>query len=123
MSPLRGVNLKPRYGWGNKILSERKFEAALIAYWDNAEFYLPLIRRCAPDLGIIVDTVDVVFLRKTREAELHKANSLAEEALKNKQREIGVYRQADALWVATESDRLAIQDEAPENGGQHLTEG
>lgn len=107
----------------DKILSERKFEAALIAYWDNAEFYLPLIRRCAPDLGIIVNTVDVVFLRKTREAELHKANSLAEEALKNKQREIGVYRQADALWVATESDRLAIQDEAPENGGQHSTEG
>ena len=90
------------------LFKERHFEFALIEFWDVAEYYLPLIRERSPRTQIIVDTVDIHFLREIREADLKNSSDLKNTALRNKQREIAVYRRADRVWVVTEKDREAI---------------
>ncbi|MCX7610901.1 MAG: glycosyltransferase, partial [Ignavibacterium sp.] len=93
-----------------RIIKETFFEKVIIAFWDNAEYYLPLIRKHSPNSKIIVDSVDIVFLRKIREAEILNDRKLLEEAQLNKLREIKIYNEADALWVITEKDLEAVKD-------------
>jgi hypothetical protein len=45
-------------------------DVAWLSFFDIAEQYLPDIRRMSPKTKILIDTVDVHFLRETREAEL-----------------------------------------------------
>ncbi|MGO8767049.1 MAG: glycosyltransferase [Limisphaerales bacterium] len=100
-----------------KVLGNRRWDLAIISFWDNAEYYLPLLRKHCPETPVVIDTVDIVFQRKVREAQLlanqdAMAAALAA-ALANKQRELAIYRQADRLWVVTEADRSAIKEYAP----------
>ncbi len=91
------------------IFDERKFDLAIVSFWYLAEYYLPLIRKKSPATKIIVDTVDIHFVRELREAQLKKDKQLEKEALERKEREIQVYRQADRLWVVTKEDRRHIE--------------
>ncbi|MGQ9846339.1 MAG: glycosyltransferase, partial [Bacteroidales bacterium] len=92
------------------LLKERKYEFALIEFWDVAEYYLPIIRKYSPETKIIIDTVDIHFVRELREADLKKDELLRENALLRKEREISIYKKADRLWVVTEEDKKAIKD-------------
>jgi GT2 family glycosyltransferase/Flp pilus assembly protein TadD len=91
------------------LFQERQFEYAMIDFWDVAEYYLPLVRKLSPKTQIIVDTVDIHFLRKIREAELKKSEELKQKALADKDREIAIYKRADRLWVVTEEDKKMIE--------------
>jgi len=91
------------------LLQERSFDYAVLSYWHLAELYLPLLRRLSPQTRMIVDTVDIHFIRETREAEVKGDAELKEKALYNRQRELAVYQKADRLWVVTPEDRQAIE--------------
>ncbi len=91
------------------IFAERKFDYAIISFWFLAEYYMDVIRRFSPQTRIIVDSVDIHFVRELREAQLKKDKNLEQRALKRKTREIKVYRQADRVWVVTEADREKIK--------------
>src|SRR5437773_584712 len=43
-----------------------RFDLALLAFWPIAEFYLPTLRRVSPSTRVIVDSVDLHFLRDAR---------------------------------------------------------
>lgn len=90
------------------LLVERHYEYAILEFWQIAEYYLPTIRKYSPKTHIIIDTVDVHFLREIREAELRGSHTLKRKALLNKKREMGVYGKADRVWVVTQGDRDAI---------------
>ena len=92
------------------LFQERPFDYVIINFWYLAEYYVPLIRRLSPSTKIIVDTVDIHFVREIREAELKESPDLKRKALNNKQREIAIYKKADRLWVVTENDQNAIKD-------------
>ncbi|HOP79774.1 MAG TPA: glycosyltransferase, partial [Armatimonadota bacterium] len=96
------------------LFSERQFQYAIINFWHVAEAYIPVIRQYSPKTQIIVDTVDIHFLREMREAELKKSLQMIKKALANKRWEITTYRQADRLWVITEQDKQAVQDLLPD---------
>jgi glycosyltransferase involved in cell wall biosynthesis len=49
------------------ILREGTYDLALIAYWPNVERYLARIRGSSPRTRIIVDSVDLHFVRESRE--------------------------------------------------------
>ena len=91
------------------IFEERKFDLAILSFWYHAEYYLDIIRKKSPATKIIIDTVDIHFVREMREAQLKKDKRLEREAKQRKEREINVYRQADRLWVVTEADRQHIK--------------
>jgi glycosyltransferase involved in cell wall biosynthesis len=92
----------------SKVLRNRDYEVAIISFWDSAEYYVPLIRKHSPKTKIIVDTVDIVFVRRMREAQVKRDEKLRHQAIVDKHREIDIYRQADRLWVVTDNDRNAI---------------
>ncbi len=73
-----------------------------------ANYYLPIIRKISPQTKIIIDSVDIHFIREIREAELKKSPELKKRALLNKEKEIATYKQADRIWVVTETDKNAL---------------
>ncbi|HQI81244.1 MAG TPA: glycosyltransferase, partial [Deltaproteobacteria bacterium] len=91
------------------ILKAKRFDYAILSFWHVAEHYLPLVRMHSPHTHVIIDTVDIHFLREFREAEMKKDPLLLEAARSNKERELAVYRKGDRLWVVTEDDRKTIE--------------
>jgi len=96
------------------ILSERDYQLAWIAFYDVAEQYLPDIRRYSPRTKIIVDTVDIHFIRETREAELFQNESLRQAAQKTREQELAIYSQADMVIALTPTDEKIIKDLIPQ---------
>lgn len=92
-----------------KILRSKTFDFVILSFWHIAEHYLPLVRKHSPNSTVIIDTVDIHFLREFREAEMKKDRSLMETARRNKERELAIYQEADRIWVVTEDDREAIK--------------
>lgn len=90
------------------LLEDRFYDYALIDFWDMAEYYLPIIRKYSPKTKIIIDTVDIHFLREIREAELENNAEKKKQALERKKKELAIYRKADMLWTVTEADKEAV---------------
>lgn len=93
------------------LFEERQFDFALIDFWYQAEYYLPIIRKYSPNTKIIIDTEDVHFVRELREAQLKRDPQLRSQAREKKKREVSIYRKADRVWVVTEEDKTALLDE------------
>lgn len=91
-------SLLPRVGIG-----------VLFEFYHAAEGILDLVRLVRRDLPIIVDSVDLHFVRQARAASYAEAADTAErKATDTRRRELDVYRRADAVIVVTESDRRTL---------------
>jgi GT2 family glycosyltransferase/Flp pilus assembly protein TadD/glycogen synthase/SAM-dependent methyltransferase len=95
------------------LLNRAAFDIAYLMFYSVADLYLERIRTFSPATRIVVDSVDIHFLREFRQNRLAgHANSAAYE--RNKQIEIGVYRKADLVVVLTEDDRRTLLAESPQ---------
>lgn len=95
------------------LLRRKRFHLAILSFWSLAETYLPLLNRFSPTTKVLVDTVDVHYVRELREARLHGDEAGVEQALARKRRELRVYAQADELIVVTPADAAALRAELP----------
>jgi glycosyltransferase involved in cell wall biosynthesis len=50
----------------DEFLTARRFDLTIIAFWPIAEFYAPVLRRLSPTTRLIVDSLDLHFLRDAR---------------------------------------------------------
>ncbi len=91
----------------------RKVDLVYICFWHIARYFMGLIRKADPSVPILVDSMDVHFLRELRRAELLKDPKIKEAALQIKKQELAVYAQADAVTTVTEADRAILQKELP----------
>jgi len=89
-------------------LKERDFDFVYIAFWHIAEYFIDLIKSQIPDVPILIDTMDIHYLREIRQAELSKDKSFMAKALENKKRELAVYTKADCITTVTEADRIEL---------------
>lgn len=97
-----------------KILSERAYDAAYLYSYDVAGQYIDEIRAFSPSTRIVVDSVDVHFLREERKARLAgDADALAAAAV-TRDKELAVYRKADVVVALTAEDRQALAEAAPD---------
>jgi glycosyltransferase involved in cell wall biosynthesis len=90
-----------------------QFDLALIAFWYTAERYLPIIRRSSPKTRIVVDSIDLHFLRATRGAFLDGGSgslALSEGEGSMFVRELNTYSAADAVLAVSEKEAIAIDD-------------
>ena len=101
-----------------KILDERNYEIAILSFYDIALQYLPEIREYSPKTKILIDTVDIHFVREQRQAELEKDRELLKKAAETKQKELSIYGKADAIITVTEKDWDQINDYLP--GKKHF---
>jgi len=85
-------------------------------FYHAAEDILDAVRLLRHDLPIVVDSVDLDFVRQSRAVAYGEAPAVAaRRALDIRKRELGVYRRADAVIVVTESDKRTLLECLPQS--------
>lgn len=107
-----GVEIVPWIDY-KRVLKRRRFQAALFSRPDVAGALLPSIKKTAPQIKTIYDTVDIVFLRLEREYQLTGSERVAHAARRYKTLEPRLARECDQVWCVTADDRAALALEAP----------
>jgi GT2 family glycosyltransferase/tetratricopeptide (TPR) repeat protein/MoaA/NifB/PqqE/SkfB family radical SAM enzyme/glycosyltransferase involved in cell wall biosynthesis/2-polyprenyl-3-methyl-5-hydroxy-6-metoxy-1,4-benzoquinol methylase len=97
-----------------KILSSRFYECAYLSFYEIALQYLREIRTLSPKTKVLIDTVDIHFLRELRMAELQRDKKLLEKAKTTKKEELSIYREADAIITVTEKDWEHVKECLPD---------
>ncbi|HJR09522.1 MAG TPA: glycosyltransferase family 4 protein [Pyrinomonadaceae bacterium] len=96
------------------LIATGHFDLILIAFWDQAEFYLPVVRALAPGARVVVDSVDLHFLRKSRSAFCGRDGKLAgqlDPQYANEMiRELNVYAASDAVLTVSQKEADLIND-------------
>ena len=72
------------------------------------------VRRCAPRALFVLDTVDVHYLRETREADVTGDPAARRRSAVTRERELAMVRDADVTLVVSESERNALLAEVPD---------
>ena len=96
-----------------ELLAVHRFDLALAAFWPVAEFVLPVVRRLSPATRVMVDSVDLHYLRHARRI-MGAAEDLSAEGMFDEGYgaqlvgELNAYAAADLVLTVsvTESDRL-----------------
>ena len=94
------------------LFFEKAFDLAVIAFWSNAERYVPLLRKLSPNTRIIVDSIDLHFVRESRQAfYLPDGGGI----LENKAGlrwvgELNAYAAADAVLTVSQKDADLVSD-------------
>ena len=92
-----------------ELLTLPGWSLAAISFPEMAERFVPEIRRLAPGLPIVVDAVDLHFLRMARDPESDPA-----EVEEWKARELAVYRSVDGVITAGDHELEVLLDLIPQ---------
>lgn len=84
----------------------------IIYAWYDTYFTSAAFRHLYPDAKVIVDSVDVHWVREKRSIGIWEGLTL-EKVAANQKRELEAYQNADIVWAVTETDKSAILDEIP----------
>ena len=104
INPLRKLGITA-YKYKNQnqlqdILKHTSFDVAIISWWDIADQFFSIISRFVEK--IIINTVDVEFVRQKRQS------LLGIPTLLSAKKEINTYKKASKLWFVTEEDKNAV---------------
>ncbi len=85
------------------------FDVIILSRKSNAEAYLDLLRRAAPNARLIFDTVDLLFLRLQRQALLEDSPELHAAAEESQESELALCANSDLVFVVSpvEAELLA----------------
>ena len=97
------------------IISTGHYDLALFEFWDIAEQHLPYIRRASPSTRVIVDSIDLHFLRHARRTFLESAGNGRAGLLDRNYgletvRELNVYAAADGVLAVSQKEADLIND-------------
>jgi glycosyltransferase involved in cell wall biosynthesis len=96
------------------LIATGHFDLILIAFWDQAELYLPVVRTLAPRARVVVDSVDLHFLRKSRSVFCGRNDNvvgqLDPQYASEMIRELNVYAAADAVLTVSQKEADLIND-------------
>jgi GT2 family glycosyltransferase len=89
------------------------FDLVILCRAPIAAKYLPAILARAQRPPVVLDTVDLHFLREERHAALEKDPALAEQAARLKTLELALARQSNLVWVVSTHEADLLGQEAP----------
>ena len=120
---LEGLNIKVICGPLGLLADSNtdEYSACILGWHECAGRYIDVIQETFPHTKIIVDTVDIHWLREQRGVKSGALSILPEHLAKNKQQEIQVYSKADEVWVVSEEDRIALLQEIPDCSTKIIT--
>jgi glycosyltransferase involved in cell wall biosynthesis len=108
---LRAMGVETHAGFGalERLLSSNDFDLALIAFWELAVEVLPQLRARSPRTRVVINSMDLHFLRNARrkfglDAPLDA--TFGGEAIK----ELNVYNAADAVIAVSDKERDLLAD-------------
>ncbi|QOY62341.1 glycosyltransferase [Lysobacter sp. H21R4] len=90
-----------------------RFDSVLVCRHYVMREVLPLLRRHAPQARVILDTVDLHYLREQRGAELANDPARARAAMRTRRSELDVIARSDATFVVSEVERDLLANELP----------
>ena len=98
-----------------ELIAIGRFDLALLTFWQVAEAFLPVIRRVSPSTSIIVESIDLHFMRFARQVLRRESPAappmlLTEEYGREVVREINSYAAADAVLAVSTKERDLIND-------------
>lgn len=107
------------------LLKAGHFDIAALISWPVAEICLPAIRRLSPNTRILVDSVDLHFLRHARQSFVAKSTQEAPAQLDARfgndlTRELNVYAAADGVLTVSEREANLLRDLIPQPGLVHV---
>lgn len=97
-----------------RLLKSTRFKFAILEYYYTAEYFIDRIRIVQAECRIVVDSVDVHYLRLQLKYDLTKAEADRDIYLQTKDRELAVYRKADAVITVTRDDAAVLLEEYPD---------
>jgi GT2 family glycosyltransferase len=115
----KGVATFAGYGHASEVISNGSFDLALLAFWEPASRLLPLLRQLSPATRVMVDTIDLHFLRVARRhfgAEGRLDEAFGAELVG----ELNVYRAADAVLAVSEKETSLLRDLLATDRVHHL---
>src|SRR5262245_36290436 len=85
-----------------QLVGAIRYDVVLFAFWFCAETYLPLVRSVCPETIVVVDSVDVQFLRQSRrvfsdDVRNGQPHELDTDYAQQTVRELNTYAAADAV--------------------------
>ena len=97
------------------LFRDARFDLAIFAFWNLAEYYIPILRQISPGTRAIVDSIDLHFLRQARSLLQPLTLSAAEPKLdlrfaSEMMREMNVYAAADAVLTVSQKEADLIND-------------
>ncbi len=100
------------------LLTASHFDIAVLAFWPTAELMLPSIRQLSPDTRVIVDSVDLHFLRHARRIYgAATGGGLLDERFGDQvSSELNVYAASDAVLTVSAKEAGLIDDLVNEPG-------
>ena len=104
-----GVATYAGFGWAERLLRSASFDLALVSYWEPAATLVPLLRQLSPATRIVVNTVDLHFLRDARRSLARRValdGAFGETAAK----ELSTYNLADAVLAVSDKERDLLRD-------------
>ena len=110
----RGVETYVRLKRIDEIREPSEFNLAIVAFWHVAEQFLPQLRQAAPSARVVVDSVDLHFLREMRNTlrlDARQAGGQLEPSqLGQWAREISTYASSDAVLTVSAKEAALIND-------------
>lgn len=108
-----------------ELIAAGRFDLAILAFWYIAERYLPVIRTQSPATRIVVDSVDLHFLRNARRVfqragERGERSSLNVEAGWEMAREVNAYAATDAVLAVSRREADLINDLVGDHDVAHV---
>jgi glycosyltransferase involved in cell wall biosynthesis len=104
-----GVPAYAGHGWAERLLRSNSFDLALISYWEPAATLVPLVRQLSPDTRVVVNTIDLHFLRDARRSLARRA-ALDGTFGQTATQELNTYSQADAVLAVSDKERDLLRD-------------
>lgn len=101
-----------------KMMKKEVFKIAVLEFYYTAEHYIDRIRFTQPECKIVVDSVDVHFLRLKLKYNLTKEKLHYNTFIETKNREMAVYCKADEVLTVTAEDALVLQEECSDINGK-----
>jgi glycosyltransferase involved in cell wall biosynthesis len=96
------------------LLKAARFDLIIFAFWYIAEQYMPLVRLHSPGTKVVVDSIDLHFLRAAREV-LGQADGQVRRAIDaplamEMMRELTTYAAADGVLAVSEKEAGLVND-------------
>jgi O-antigen biosynthesis protein len=110
----RGVETYCNFSEIDELVSTNHFHLALLAFWHVAEALLPSIRLLSPHTRVVVDSIDLHFLRNARRVKPGwdpcTAAPVDEAHRVEMDRELAVYSAADAVLTVSPREAEIVAD-------------
>ncbi|MEP6936774.1 MAG: glycosyltransferase [Chthoniobacterales bacterium] len=91
-----------------------EYDVVVLSRCDFAYKHLADVRLYAPGSRIVFDTVDLHFLRESREGKLTQNPAIQQRAREKRAREYGLVDGADETWVVSQVEKQLLREQRPE---------